>query len=125
MTFASDTLALAALEKLAGVGHLSRLKEMVYVRADLNRELVQAPSREELPEGWDRRPPGDVSRDYGDKWLESEASIALQVPSVVLHEGSNYVLNPAYPSFKEALSIGEIRPLRLDPRITDRLTQSR
>ena len=123
VTFASDTLALATLEKLAGVGHWSRLKEMVYVRADLDQKLVQAPAREALPEEWDRRPPGDASRDYGSKWLESKASVALQVPSVVLHEGSNYVLNPVHPSFEEALSVGETRPLDLDPRIADRLVQ--
>lgn len=122
VAYASESLALATLEQIGRVGTLERLKEMVYAPADLDDEAVAKPSRTDLPEGWDHRPPKAASRDYGDRWLDRQESVALCVPSVILPEGSNYVLNPAHPGFDAAVRIHEARDLRLDPRITERLT---
>ncbi len=121
VSYAAESLALAALEQIGRVGTLARLKEMVYVPAELDAEAILAPPLEDLPGTWNQRPPGDASRAYGDRWHEAKESVALRVPSVVLPEGVNYVLNPAHPDFGRALAVEEARPLRIDPRITDRL----
>lgn len=120
VSYAAGTLALAALETLAGAGRLARLKEMVYAPADLDDAAVEALLGDDLPDGWDRRPPGSASRNVGDEWLEAKSSVALRVPSVMLPEGANYVLNPAHPSFSDALSVGAVQPLDLDPRLAER-----
>jgi RES domain-containing protein len=121
VSYASESLALAAVEKIAGAGHLNRLGEMVYVAADLDRQAVRTLSREERPAGWDEQPPSLASREVGDEWLSQRASVALRVPSVVLPEGWNYVLNPAHADFGTALSIHEPQQLRLDPRVLEQL----
>jgi RES domain-containing protein len=121
VAYAAESLALATLEKIAGVGTLNRLSEMVYVPADLREEDVRPITKSELPGGWDRRPPGAASREVGDRWLRENASVALRVPSVTLPEGSNYVLNPTHPRFEDALTIHAPSPLKLDPRVMKRL----
>lgn len=121
VAYAAESLALATLEKIAGAGSLNRLSEMVYVPADLREEDVQSISKSELPDGWDRRPPGTASREVGNRWLRKNASVALRVPSVTLPEGSNYVLNPTHPRFEEAMTIHAPSPLELDPRVMGRL----
>ncbi len=70
----------------------------------------------DLPEGWDARPYGPASQQVGDQWIESEASVVLRVPSVVVPAEHNYLINPGHPEFGE-LEIGEPRPLRPDPRL--------
>jgi RES domain-containing protein len=123
VSYAAESLALATLEKIGGVGRLDRLNEMMYVPADLQTTTIELLEENDLPEGWDRRPPGTASRVVGDRWLEEERSVALRVPSVTLPEESNFVLNPAHPEFIEALAPRAPSPLELDPRIMDRLQE--
>jgi RES domain-containing protein len=122
VSYAAESLALATLEKLAGAGQMSRLTELVYVVAALGEEAVHAPPTDALPTGWDRRPPGGASRAFGDRWLRNRTSVALRVPSVVVPDGWNYVINPAHPAFVDHLSHEEPTPLELDPRILERLS---
>lgn len=121
VSYAADSLALAVLEQIGRTGSIRRLKELVYVPADLQAEAITAPARADLPSGWDSRPPRQASRSFGDEWLDIRASVALRVPSVMIPEGYNYVLNPAHPDFEERVSVHEAAPLELDPRITERL----
>jgi RES domain-containing protein len=123
VSYASESLALAALEKIAGAGRMRRLTEMVYVTAQLNEAAIHAPPKDRFPEGWDRRPPGDPSRDLGDRWLASRESVALRVPSVVVPDGWNYVINVGHPDMTAAVTeVAEPSPLSLDPRIIERLS---
>ena len=70
-----------------------------------------------------RRPPGSASRAVGDLWLQAKSSAALRVPSVVLPEGWNYLLNPTHSHFDDVLSVHQAKPLDLDPRIVTRLQE--
>lgn len=94
---------------------------MVYVAAELAEEAIRVIGEPDLPEGWDRRPPGRVSQKVGNRWLQTEESAALRVPSVILPEGSTYVLNPSHSDLEDALRSGDPAPLNLDPRILSRL----
>ncbi len=122
VAYASESLALATLEQLGRANTLERLKQLVYVPAVLDASAVVALREHELPEGWDRRPPDAASQAYGEEWLTRATSVALRVPSVILPEGYNYVINPAHPDFEEAIQIGEAHPLQLDPRIAERFS---
>lgn len=69
--------------------------------------------------GWDA-PDLVVSREIGDRWLASGASVALAVPSAVaLPHEQNVLLNPAHPEF---IRISASRPeaVRWDARLFDR-----
>jgi RES domain-containing protein len=50
---------------------------------------------EELPENW----PDDsvATQRLGDRWLESRRSLLLKVPSVLIPETWNVVVNPLHP----------------------------
>ncbi len=99
VVYTSSTIALAALETVV---HLSN-------SLPLNRYLVEViipdaiwHKRETLdhstaPMGWDACPTGMPSLDYGDDWLDSQRSAILLVPSVVVPEESNILLNPKHP----------------------------
>jgi RES domain-containing protein len=123
VSYAAESLALAVLEKIAGAGRMDRLTEMVYVTADLDGAAIHAPDVQALPSGWDRRPPGSASREFGDRWLAAGPSAALRVPSVTVPDSWNYVINAAHPDAGVALTLSsEPRPLDLDPRIVERLS---
>jgi RES domain-containing protein len=98
--YAASSRALAALETLV---------HMPTDALPLNRYLVaiEIPpgvwaARAEwssiaLSVGWDAQPPGQVSVDLGDRWLLTRTSAILLVPSVVVPEEANVLINPAHP----------------------------
>lgn len=69
-----------------------------------------------LPVGWTARPEGRVSLDVGDTWLASGASALMEVPSVVVHEESNVLINPRN-SDAAKLKSWKLRPWFFDERL--------
>jgi RES domain-containing protein len=99
--YTSENRALACLETMA---HLNA------GGLPLNRYLVEITipahvwdAREEqdaaaLPVGWDARPPGRTSIQFGTAWLRSRRTPLLVVPSVVMPEERNVLINPLHPA---------------------------
>jgi len=48
-----------------------------------------------LPNGWTKRT--DITRPIGTDWLTSERTALLRVPSALVPETANYLLNPLHP----------------------------
>lgn len=121
-----------AMMYTAGSRALACLETVVHLSAGglpLNRYLVQITIPDEVwaarrtlteqtaPVGWDALPSGRVSLDIGDQWVKSGASCLLEVPSVIVPEELNILINPAHP---DAMRIGarKIRKWHYDARIT-------
>ena len=116
IVYTSESVSLATLELLAKAGGRQRLSGRVVLPVTFEESQGIALDEEDLPEGWDDRPYGPASQQVGDKWIQSEESLVLRVPSVVVPEEHNYLINPEHPEFEE-LEIGEPRPLNVDPRL--------
>lgn len=56
---------------------------------------------------------------FGDKWIDSNSTVALAVPSVVAPRQINYVLNPAHPDFAASVQIIQNYRFVLDLRLFD------
>lgn len=56
-----------------------------------------------------------LSRDYGTKWAKKADTLVLKVPSSVVCEEFNYILNPAHSLF-HTIKVKEISELYIDPR---------
>ena len=64
--------------------------------------------------GWQRNL--GYTRTMGDQWLASGRSLALAVPSVVLPNSLNILLNPIHPRAVELRMMAR-KPFRFDPRL--------
>jgi RES domain-containing protein len=56
------------------------------------------------------------TRETGDKWLQQKHSLLLRVPSVVVRNESNYLINPNHPE-AEAVKVINIEPFEFDSRL--------
>jgi RES domain-containing protein len=61
------------------------------------------------------RPVSNAARAIGDAWLAQRASVALSVPSVLVPQERNLLLDPAHPRFP-AVIIGPPQHFRFDDR---------
>ena len=61
-----------------------------------------------LPVGWDADPSGRASIQFGSAWIRSGTSALLRVPSVIVPDKYNVVINPLHPDSR-AISASKIR----------------
>lgn len=112
VTYAATSISLAAWETRAHLGRAAALPwNRFLVRIDVPDEVWAA--REVLgrppPVGWDAIPEGLVSRNEGSNWLKSRRTALLLVPSVIIGEEDNVMLNPAHP---DSARIGAVKVRR-------------
>lgn len=117
--YLADTPALCQLEVLANTRDYRQLRAKVLFRARFEEEHLTVLSGDELPSGWQARPPGASSKRVGDEWIREGRSVALRVPSALDPHGANYLLNPRHPAFPEEVEISEGRTYQIDPRLAE------
>lgn len=84
------------------VAHLSSV-----IREDYCLATIRIPSdkilivpENTLPDGWSDYPAPSSLKGIGDRFVQSNHYLALQVPSAVLKLESNLLINPNHPDFK-------------------------
>ena len=100
LLYASSSRALACLETLVHLGAGSLPLNRYLVRIDIPDDVWQKGTVLDLPTapvGWDALPEGMVTLNFGDAWLASNASAILLVPSIVVPEEQNVLINPLHP----------------------------
>jgi RES domain-containing protein len=117
--YASYSIALAYLETMV---HLSGPEPL-----PLNRYLI----RIEVPGaawkartifdasthvGWDALPAGLVSLNWGTQWLRSRRSLLAEVPSIVVPDEFNILINPSHPDSAKLIA-KKIRRWNYDARL--------
>ena|SRR3990167_4860050 len=118
--YCSDSIALCTLEWLTNAG-LS-LSGFSYYRYSINvpDNLIVKFDLSALPVNWNIAPAHDFTRDFANEYLFSSTKyLALAVPSAIVPEEYNLVINPLHPSFqavfKTIKSLGKyIAPVRAD-----------
>jgi RES domain-containing protein len=78
--------------------------------------LVETLPLRGLPEDWRQEPPPPSAQQIGDAWMRESRSAVLAVPSIVIPEELNYVLNPAHPDFRK-ITIGKPQDFAFDARL--------
>jgi len=97
--YAGATIAIAALEKFAQLSGTAP-PDLVLVRIRLpDKHSAETPSLARLPKDWNALPAAPGSMDFGTAWVKEMRSLVLYVPSVLVPEARNAVLNPAHPEF--------------------------
>jgi len=98
--YASTSIALAILETLAHLGGNLTIRNAFLVRITVpsavwaQRVTIDIAT---LPPTWLAEPPGAASIAVGDTWLRAQSHAVLLVPSIMVPEEYNVVINPLHP----------------------------
>jgi RES domain-containing protein len=115
--YASEHLAMAAQERYVHMPKpLPRGLRLVKFPIRFGRVAVRRLRARELPVDWRAEPVPASTQALGDAWISSCETAILAVPSVLIPEETNFVLNPAHPDFR-GLAIGAPEPFSFDPRL--------
>jgi RES domain-containing protein len=120
MVYSASSIALAVLETVV---------HMQVKGLPLNRYLVEisipdavwqhrlAWTKDTATVGWDAIPAGKVSLDMGDGWLKSGHSAVALVPSAIVAEEFNILINPKHADAAQ-ISAKKLRKWLYDGRMT-------
>lgn len=120
LVYCAASAALACLETLVHLNAGGLPLNRYLVRVDIpdavwrRAEIVSADA---APVGWDALPPGKVSLDLGERWVAGARTALLLVPSVVVPEEYNVLINPAFAG-RERIVATKLRRWLYDPRFT-------
>lgn len=113
VVYTSDSLALCCLEVFVNLPSYELLKDFVYFKLSFDEKFVRDA---DLQDGWNDRPISKVSQGIGDNWIRERDSAVLRVPSVIIPEGNNYLINFNYQDSNQ-IKIGDPISLDFDPRL--------
>ena len=117
MVYTSGTVALAALETLVHVDPDEAPEDLVVISAEIPEELaVHRVTDRDLRKGWRATPAPRALQQIGLDWIRKGRSAVLEVPSAIVPDERNYLLNPAHPDFTR-IRRGRPRGFALDPRL--------
>ena len=117
VVYTSGSLSLAALELFVHVDIDIAPDDLDAVQADVPNSLAMETIKiEGLPKNWRRYPAPEALQDIGTAWATKASTAILAVPSAVIPEELNYLLNPAHRDFKR-IRIQKPIPFHFDPRM--------
>ena len=118
VVYTASNIALACLETVVHFGLADLPLNRYLVEIEIPDEVWTAAHVFDASRnvGWDAVPAGRVSLDAGDRWLKSNASALLIVPSVIVPEETNCLINPRHSDAKN-ISARKIRRWTYDARI--------
>jgi RES domain-containing protein len=119
VVYGASTIALATLETLAHMGDNIAIRNAFLVKINVPaavwraREIVEA---SDLDITWLAEPPGSTTIQFGDDWLDTASAPLLLVPSVIVPEEYNLLINPAHPATAK-ITAAVARQFVYDPRL--------
>lgn len=118
LVYTAESRALATLEVSI---HLDLSEDLptdrFYVEIDIPDDIrILEIYPEDLPENWDSRPPILETQFIGDDFVKDGGAAVLKVPSCIVHQEYNYLINPNHPDSSKIKVISETA-MNFDPRI--------
>ena len=118
MVYTSTTRALACLETVVHLSDdplpLNRYLVMVSVPASAWAAAAEFDPTELV--GWDAEPAGQVSLDWGVGWAKARSTLLVRVPSIIVPEEFNVLINPAHPQASKVKAV-KLRKWLYDARL--------
>jgi RES domain-containing protein len=116
VVYTASSRSLAVLEMLVHLDGPQLLSSYLLYETAFPDSLVTELAAGELPSDWRDDPAPRSTQSMGDGWLRKAASAVLRVPSVLIPEESNYLLNPNHPDFN-SIRISAPQKFAFDPRM--------
>ena len=118
LVYTADSRALATLEVAV---HLDLSQDLPsdrwYVEIEIPEDITLLEVRmEDLPRGWDAKPPNRITQMIGDDFSVQNESAVLKVPSAIVPQEFNYLINPSHPD-AQRIRVIQQTPMSFDFRL--------
>jgi RES domain-containing protein len=103
LVYTAESRALATLEVSV---HLDLSEDLpsdrYYIEIEIPDDItILEVNIEDLPVDWDSKPPTIMTQTIGDDFVIENESAVLKVPSSIVHQEYNYLINPNHPDARK------------------------
>ena len=117
VAYCSEHLSLACLENLVHADDRHLPDDLVAIAIDIPDDMARRVlATKDLPAAWDRVPGPERLKELGAAWVAAKVEALLLVPSSVVREESNILVNPDHPDAAR-LVLHPGRPFSFDTRL--------
>ena len=117
--YTASSISLAMLEILVHLPQHLFPKDMVLVTIELPKTYPKTEILvKDCPKFWDELPPHKNTQKIGDAWTTKNDELVLLVPSTIVAQETNYILNPSYSKFS-GVKVKKIESISFDKRLGD------
>lgn len=114
--YTSGTRSLALLEYAVNNSLDNIPRALSFTIYEIPGDSHFKPSRSSLPGNWTDRPTPISSMDFGTRILKENKYLILALPSVVIPQEFNYIINPNHKDFQK-IKVVEIKDFVFDVRV--------
>ena len=115
--YTSESRALAALEYLVHMSHAYAPADLSIVTFEIPEDITpEEINSSSIPKNWRSYPPTSELADTGTEWLLSKRSLLLRVPSAIVEQEYNILINPSHSDVSCVL-IAEVENYAFDERL--------
>ncbi len=115
--YTAGSRSLACLENVVHSSGEALQQTFVVVVIYIPDELtIQTIPTNDLLNDWYMTARHPVCQQLGSDWIKSQKTAVLKVPSAIIREASNFVLNTQHPDYQK-IEIIQSKPFAFDPRI--------
>lgn len=116
MLYLASSRALAALEVLAHLTSIQDPESFCITVFEVPENSIEEVERYLLPKDWNTYPSPSSLKKIGDTFAKSNKSLLLKVPSAIVEDECNYMLNVNHPLLDKVKIIGS-KPFLFDKRL--------
>lgn len=115
--YAGTTIEICALEKFVHLnGAMHPPLMLVSIEVPDDDILFTRPLLEKLPKNWSALPGAAGAQEFGRQWLESAQQLVMFLPSAIIPEATNALINPKHARYRE-LTLTAVREFTFDARM--------
>jgi RES domain-containing protein len=114
--YTATTRALALLEYTCHVKKHLIPRDLSFVTYEVPDHSIEIFVVSQLPGNWKHWPHPKEARDFGTAFLKKSKYLLYRLPSVVIEEEMNYIINPLHPDMNQ-VRIVEVKDYAYDLRI--------
>ena len=116
--YAGESRALSALELVVHRASFNIKNDFKILSIEIDEDIeIKSIERTQLPDNW-KKPEAYIKlQSFGSNWYQSQESVILKVPSIIIEEENNYIINTKHPFFQTKIHLKEIKEFVWDARL--------
>ncbi len=117
MIYTSANRSLSCLENIVHRGQTGLMQLFSLMSIEIPDEIsIKEIKLKQLPENWKDYDQLPFTQNLGEKWIDAGQTSVLQVPSSIVEDEVNYLINPLHTDFKR-IKLIKTQPFVFDNRI--------
>tara|TARA_Y100001972_G_scaffold122909_1_gene169331 strand:- start:1208 stop:1681 length:474 start_codon:yes stop_codon:yes gene_type:complete len=118
LLYTAGSVSLACLEFLVNNYHLLSPPDICLAKIEIKTTAIKELEKDQLPDQWDEKAfIPTFTQEIGADFVKANEHYVLKIPSVIVSEEHNYLLNPNHPDHQKTIIKEVADPFSMDSRL--------